>query len=204
MMRHEGSDRCARFVRRQARRRVIHRFIKTVCAVASLGREPLQVFACLHRRNHQRHGGGVRGDHQVLGQSAFQAQAGHAEGAILVIELNIGAVVARFGNAPRHAAQFSILDLLLDRRLAGVIKQGVLIVGHDQQRHQIFEHRTAPRNENWLATRGDEQPTHREPVVLRNLPQGDGNVTAQARLGGQQIIEAGVEPAFGDIEPGGK
>ena len=52
--------------------------------------------------------------------------------------------------------------------------------------------------------RTDEQPPHREPMILRHLPQGDGNVTAQARLRGQQIIKTGVEPALGDIESGGE
>ena len=177
-------------------RRVIDRFVETVGPCAPLGRQPLQILARFPRRNHQRHRGGVRSDHQVLGQSSFQTQARHAEGAVLVVQMNVGPVVARFGNAPRHAAQFPILDLPLDRRFAGVIEQRVLIVGHDQQRHQIFEHRTAPRNQDRLAPRSDEQTAHREPVVLRNLPQGDGDVAAQACLGGQQIVETGVTPAL--------
>ena len=41
-------------------------------------------------------------------------------------------------------------------------------------------------------------------MVLRNLPQGDGDIAAQARLRGQQIIEAGVTPAFGDVESDGE
>jgi hypothetical protein len=47
MMRHEGPDRGAGFVRRQARRRVIHRFVETVSAFAPLGRQPLQVLTGL-------------------------------------------------------------------------------------------------------------------------------------------------------------
>ena len=86
VMRHERSDGDAGFVRRQARRRVIHRFVKSVSAFASLGREPLQVFASFPRRDHQRHRGGVRRDHQVLGQAPFQTQARHAKGAVLVVQ----------------------------------------------------------------------------------------------------------------------
>ena len=41
-------------------------------------------------------------------------------------------------------------------------------------------------------------------MVLRNLSQGDGDVAAQARLRGQQVIEAGVTPALGDVEPDGE
>ncbi len=203
-MRHEGLNGDARLPWGQTRRSVIHSFVETESTRASLAGQPLQVFTCFPRCDRQRHGGGVRCDHEVFGQSPFQAEARHAEGAVLVVQMSIGAVVARFGNAPRHAAQFPILDLLLHRRFAGVIEQRVLIVGHDQQRHQIFEHRAAPRNQDRLAARSDEQTAQRKPVVLGNLSQSDGNIAAQPRLRGEQIIEAGVTPVFGDVAPDGK
>ena len=204
MVRHEGTDRRARFIRRQTGQSVIHCFVETVRTFASFDGEPLQVLTSFSRCDYQRHRAGVRSDHQVIGQSSFQAEAGHTKGAVLVVQVNVGSVVTRFGNAPRHAAQFPILYLLPHRCFAGVIKQGVFIVGHDQQRHQIFEHRAAPRNQDRLAPRGDEQTAHREPMVLRNLPQSDGDVAAQARFRGQQIIEAGVTAALGDVAPDGK
>ena len=156
-MRHERSDGDARLVRRQTRGRVIDRFVETVSALASLGREPLQIFTRFPRRDHQRHRGGVGRDHQVLGQAPFQAQTRHAKGAVLIVQMDIGPVVAGFGDAPRHAARFPVLDLLLDGRFAGVIEQGVFIVRHHQQRHQILEHRPAPGNQDRLAARRDEQ-----------------------------------------------
>jgi len=39
-----------------------------------------------------------------FGQSTFQTQARYAEGAVLVVQLNVDPVIARFGNTPRHAA----------------------------------------------------------------------------------------------------
>jgi hypothetical protein len=44
MVRHEGSDSSARFVRRQARRCVIHRLVETVVTCTPFIRQSLQVF----------------------------------------------------------------------------------------------------------------------------------------------------------------
>ena len=37
-------------------------------------------------------------------------------------------------------------------------------------------------------------------MILRNLSLRDGDVTAEARLGGEQIIETQVAPIFTDVE----
>ena len=204
VMHHIRLNGCARFVRTQTVRRVIDRFIETVGARAPLGRQELQVFTRLNGRNHQRHRRGIRSDHEIFGQSSFQAQSGHAKGAVLIVELNIGPVITRLGYAPWHAAQFSILDLLGHGGLAGVIEQRFFIAGHDQHRHQVFEHRPTPGNERRFAPRGNQRAPHREPVILRHLPEGDGDITAQPRLRGQQIVEAVVAPPVANVESDGK
>jgi hypothetical protein len=51
--------------------------------------EALEVLARLQGRNHQRHDGGVRGDDQVLREAALQAEPGHAEGLVLVVEVRV-------------------------------------------------------------------------------------------------------------------
>ena len=204
MMRHEGPDGGARDVRRQPGRRIIDRLVETEGPFASLDGQSLQVFTRFPRQDHERQGAGIRGNHQVLSQASFQTEARHAEGAVLVVQVNVRAVIARFGNAPRHAAQVSIVELFLHRRLAGVVEQGVLIAGHDQHRHQILEHGTTPRHQDRSASRSQEQPAQGEPVVVRNLPQSDGHVAAHPRLRSQQIVVAKVIPAFGEVESGGK
>ena len=45
---------------------------------------------------------GVRRDHQLLREPALQAEAGHAERAVLIVLRGVGHVVARFGDAPGH------------------------------------------------------------------------------------------------------
>ena len=41
---------------------------------------------------------------QIVGQPALEAEAGHAEGAVLIVAVEILRVVRRLGDAPRHAA----------------------------------------------------------------------------------------------------
>jgi len=76
VMRHEGPDGDARLARRQTPRRVVDGLVEAAGAGAPLDRKPLQVLAGFGRCKHQRHGGRVRGDHQILGQAAFQTQTG--------------------------------------------------------------------------------------------------------------------------------
>src|SRR5450631_4009784 len=52
--------------------------------------------------------------------------------------------------------------------------------------------------------RGDEQAPEGEPVILRNLALGNGDITAKPRLRRQQIVKARVTPAFGGVEAGGE
>src|SRR5205823_9912992 len=118
--------------------------------------------------------------------------------------MRISAVVAWLGNAPRYVQRLPVLDLFLDRRFAGIVKQGVFVVGHQEQGHQIFKHRPAPGDENRFTAWGHEQAAKRKPMVLRNLPLRDGDITAQTRLRSEKVIETEVAPAFGDVEPDGE
>ena len=204
MMGHVRADGDTGPARRQTRRSVIHCLVKSVSAFASFGGEEFKILAGFAGRNHQGHRRGVRSNHEIFRQAAFQTKARHAEGAVLVIQMHVGAVVAGFGNTPRDAAQLAVFDLLPDGPLAGLIEQGVFVIRHDQQRHQVLEHRPAPRSKQRIAPQRDEQTAQREPVLLRNLSLRDGDVAAQARLGRQQIIEAGVIAAFGDVETNGE
>ena len=89
---------------RQARRRVVDRLVEAEPAREARGGEPLQVRARRLGRDHQRERRGVGRDHQVLRQAALQAEARHAEGAVLVVEARVDGVVAGLRDAPGHAA----------------------------------------------------------------------------------------------------
>ena len=168
------------------------------------GGEPLQILARRLRRHHQRERRGVRRDDQILGQSALEPQAGHAERAVLVVERRIDRVVAGLRHAPRHAALPAVLDLPLHRRPIGLVEQRVLVGGHHQQRHQVLEHRAAPRQQHRLATGAREQAPEGEPALLRQLALRDGDEAREARFRGEQIVVAGVAPRLADVVADGQ
>ena len=151
--------------------------------------------------DHQRHHAGVRRDDQVVGEPALEAEARHAERAVLVVELRVGLVVAGLRDAPRHAALGAVLDLALDDAAIGLVEQRPVVGRHHEQRHQVLEHRAAPRQQRRpAARRGRGQlPAEAEPVLLRQLALRDRHEARQPRLGGQQVVEAGVEPVVGDV-----
>ena len=103
-MRHEGADHGTRFAAPQARWRVVDSLVKSEPSGYAFGGQLLQVKAGGFGRDHQREGGSIGRNDQIVAQTALQSQSGHAECAILVIELDIDSVVAGFRNTPRNAA----------------------------------------------------------------------------------------------------
>ncbi len=92
------------------------------------------------QRQHRR----VRRDDEILDQSALQAETGHAEWTVLIVEMKVAYVVRGFRYAPGHAALFAVLDLAVDDRSISLPQQRCRIVLHNQKRHQVLEHRAGP------------------------------------------------------------
>ena len=193
VVRHEGTDDRARLAAWQAGRRVVHGFVHAVAALHALRREPRQVFASRVRGHHQRQRTRVRGDDHVFGKPPLQTQSRYTKGAVLVGEVHIHRVVARFGNTPGNATLVAVFDLPMHCRPASLVEQRALEGRHHQHRHQVLEHRTAPRQQHRFAAGGGQQPTQGEPAFLRQLTLGNGHETGQARLGSEQVVEAGVQ-----------
>ncbi len=185
-------------------RRVVDRFEKAELAHEPRCREALQIQAGLLGRHHQREHRGIGRNHQIIGQSALEPEARHAEGAVLVIEMPVDRVVTGFRHAPGDAALVAIFDLPGHRRLAGLVEQRVIVGRHHQQRHQVLEHRAAPRQQNRIATGAGEQAPQGEPAFLRQLPLGNRDETAQPRLGGQQVVVARVRSPLGHVVTDGE
>ncbi len=139
--------------------------------------QSLQIAAGFFGRHHQRQRRGIGCNDQIIGKSALESQARHAEGAILVIELHVHRVVAGFRDSPGDAAMVPILDLSGHRCLAGLIEQCLLVGWHHQQRHQVLEHRTAPRQQHGFAAGTGEQTAEGEPALLRQLPLRNADET---------------------------
>ena len=157
-MRHVGLHHRARFAASLTCRGVIDGFIQAKFPFQPCCGESLQIQARRLGRHHQRQRRGIRRNHQVIGKSAFESQAGHAKGAVLVVEMDVDQFVTGFRHTPRHAALPPILDLPRHRRLIGLVEQRVIKGRHHQQRHQVLEHRTAPRQKNRFAAGAREQP----------------------------------------------
>ncbi|MNS90192.1 hypothetical protein D3C72_1242310 [compost metagenome] len=122
----------------------------------------------------------------------------------MIVQTGVDRVVAGFGNPPRHVALASVIDLRLDDGVVGLVKQGVRVVRHDQERHQVLEHRAAPRQQHGLAGHHAQLAAQGEPVLLRQLALGDGDEAGQAHFGSKQIVVAGVQAPFADVVADGQ
>ncbi len=151
-----------------------------------------QVGAGGARVDHQGQDRGIGRHDQIIVQPLLESQSRDAEGPVLVGLLRVELAVATFGDAPRHPLPPSIANLPRDRLAAGLFEQGRVVVGHEQQRHQVLEHGAAPGYEHGgSAARGELAP-QMEPVLKRHLAAGDAQETAQPGLRREQVVEARV------------
>ena len=105
MVSHEGADHSAGLPAGQAGRGVVDCLIESVCSGKSFRCKPFEIQTCLFGRYRQGQCRGIRRNDQIIGEPAFETQAGHAEGAVLVVEMYIDRVVARFRKCPRARAR---------------------------------------------------------------------------------------------------
>ena len=84
------------------------------------------------------------------------------------------------------------------RRLAGLVEQRVFVGRHHQERHEVLEHRAAPRKENRFAaavvSRRPGQTSSPAAVVPAQSPR-----TCTPRFRSQQIVVSRVPPALVDV-----
>ena len=129
----------------------------------------------------------------------LEAQPGDAERPVLIDLVHVDGVVARLGDAPGHVPLPSVLDLARHRGLAGLLQQRVLVAGQEQPRHEVLEHRAAPRHQAEVAAVAGEQAAEREPVLLRHLALGDEQIARQAGFGGQQVVPGRIAPPLAQV-----
>ncbi len=174
MVNHERLYDCAVLPVRQVRRSIIHRFIIAVFSLKAGICQLFKIDTGLFGGDRQGQHRSIRGDHQIIRQVAFQTQSRNTESFVLIVFQGVDRVVPAFGNAPRHPPLFPVCDLNFDRGFTGVGDQGVFITRHDQERHQILEHGTAPREENRFPLHDGQQTAEGKPALLRQLPLRDG------------------------------
>ena len=149
--------------------------------------------------DHQGQCRSIRGNNQIFGQATFQSQPGHTEGAVLVVETGVDRVVAGFRDTPRHAALLAVSDLAFHCRQASLVEQRVFIARHDQHRHQVFEHRTAPREQDRIAAGRRQQTAEGKPAFLRQRALGDSDKAGEAGFRSEQIVIASIATPLFDV-----
>ncbi len=199
VVRHEGANDGALLRLRQALRRVVDGLVVAVARERALAREAAQVRQRPARRDHRRQRRRVRRDHEVFREPALEPQAGHAEGAVLVVEVEVAAVVGGLRDAPRDAALLAVFDLPPDHRPVRLVEQRPAVAAHDEERHQVLEHRPRPGDERAAPVHGRELAAEVEPVLLRRVALGDGDEAREARFRRQEVVVRVVGLPRGDV-----
>jgi hypothetical protein len=90
----------------------------------------------------------------------------------------------------------AVFDLASDARAAALVEERAREVPHQEQRHQVLEHRPAPGHQGRAALHVRDETSKVKPVVLRHVTLRDGDETRQPRFGRQQIVEGGIESSW--------
>ena len=147
------------------------------------------------RRRQRGQGGRVGGHDELVGEPSLEPEARDAERLVLVGAGPVHEVEGRLRDSPRHAAAPAVADLLLHRHAARRVEKRSRIRPHQEERHQVLEHRRAPGDERRDALHAHDEPPEVEPVALRHVALRDGEEARQARLRGEEVVEGRVEAA---------
>jgi len=192
VVRHPGADNGERFTGGHACGCVVHRLVQAEAADRSGIDEASEVADGFHRFNHQGQGARIGRNHKIVCQTALHAEHRDAEGTILIGLARVQLVVSRLGNTPGDARLPAVADLAVHRAPAGHVQKRTVVNRHDQHRHQVLEHRAAPRGQHGRAPARCKPASEVEPVFQRQLTAGHADIAAQAALRRQKIVEAGI------------
>ena len=181
------------FSRLRIERTVVDGFIESEAAEQPVPRELLEIVRGCCWIDEARQRGGVWRDHQFVGQPPSQTEARHTERAVLILTGAVSERVCRLRDTPRHASLAAVLDLSEHTGTAALIQQRAGERAHQQQRHQVLEHRPAPGHQRGAAVDARDQTAEVEPVMLRHVAFGDGDEARQTRFGCEQVVERVVE-----------
>jgi hypothetical protein len=105
--------------------------------------------------------------------------------------------VGRLGDPPRNRPLRAVPDLARHHETAAEIQQAARGLPHHEKRHEVLEHGARPGDEGCTSPHWSQGPAQQEPVPGRDVALGDRHEAAQPRLGGQQVVAAGLERAVG-------
>src|SRR6185437_14082332 len=118
----------------------------------------------------------------------MQRQLWDTKRVILVSASLITHGVRRFGDSPRNSSRDRVFPLHLHGGMARAVEQGAGVGTHPDRRHQVLEHRSGPREQDWTSKRCNVGSGQKEPRFLWDLIFGDGNERGSASFGGQEVI----------------
>ena len=163
---------------------------EAVCADKARFDHPFNICARFVRLDERRECRCIRGDHEILGEPAFEAEARNAEGTVLVVERGIDGVVGAFGDSTRNVATPPIAELGLDLVAARPLQArggegGPCPAGAGRQRRPApltlghLAHLAAMRAKAALQTLGSPDLS---PGTLSRAGKGDGDGGAQGTV----------------------
>ncbi len=125
--------------------RVVERLVIAVTAASALFGEYAQVLVRLTRTHRKRKHRRVGRDDDIVRQAALESQARHAESLVLIDECSVLRVESGLRDPPGHAALLAVLYLPLHDGTNCLVEHGQRPGAHDEHRHEVLEHRSAPR-----------------------------------------------------------
>ena len=171
---------------------VVERLVETESAIEPVFGQAREVFGSRRRIDLSGQRGCVGRHHEIIRQATLQAEAGHTKGTVLIVSGAVGECIGRFRDTPRHTALPAVVDLANDARPAALIEQRPGEGAQEQHRHQILEHRPAPRDESRAPVNAGHRAAEMEPMMLWNIALRDGDHADEARLRRQQIVETAI------------
>ncbi len=174
-------------------RRVVDGLVVAVPAFEAEAREPPQVAHGLIRLDHRGQHRRVRGDHQFVRQPPLQTQSRHAERLVLVVAPAVDVVEGRLRDPPGDAPRVRVVDLHAHHVPVRLIQERPGIRPGEQERHEVFEHRRAPRHERGPAADADEGAPQMEPVLLRHVALRNRDEAGEPRFRREQVVERRVK-----------
>src|SRR5262249_62029048 len=118
-----------------------------------------------------------------------------SESAVLIRFVSIDDIERAFRDSPGDSSLLAVADLSSNGPPATLIKKRLRITPHDEEWHQVFENRRAPRQQRGNSLDAGEWSAKSEPMRFRYVALCDGDEACEARLGGEQIVVRRVETA---------
>ncbi len=135
----------------------------------------------------------IRRDHGAFRKSALVGEIGYAEAGILVGLFDIAQIVLGFRHTPRHTQLIAIFLLPANDQSIGLFQKAAGRRAHDERRHQIFEHRSRPRDQTRAAMNRRQRTSEMKPVFGGDIAFRNRHETGKPRFGREQVVVTGIK-----------